>query len=128
MTKLIVPVVLAGGQGTRLWPMSRAARPKQFLPLTDATSLFQATLQRVSDPAVYTGAIVVTNAEYRFLVAEQALEIGYGIAATLLEPVARNTAVAIAAAAAYAVSTFGPDAILLVLRRTMMWWSTTATA
>ncbi|MEO8684810.1 MAG: sugar phosphate nucleotidyltransferase, partial [Devosia sp.] len=115
MTKLIVPVVLAGGQGTRLWPMSRAARPKQFLPLTSETSLFQATLHRVSDPAIYTGAIVVTNAEYRFLVAEQALEIGYDIAATLLEPVARNTAVAIAAAAAYAIATFGPDAILHVL-------------
>jgi mannose-1-phosphate guanylyltransferase len=115
MSKLIVPVVLAGGQGTRLWPMSRAARPKQFLPLTSATSLFQSTLQRVSDPAIYAGAIVVTNAEYRFLVAEQALEIGYSIAATLLEPVARNTAVAIAAAAAYAISTFGPDAILHVL-------------
>ena len=95
--------------------MSRAARPKQFLPLTSATSLFQATLQRVSDPEIYTGAIVVTNAEYRFLVAEQALEIGYGIAATLLEPVARNTAVAIAAAAAYAITIFGAEAILHVL-------------
>ena len=115
MSKLIVPVVLAGGQGTRLWPMSRAARPKQFLPLTGATSLFQATLQRVGDRGSYTGAIVVTNAEYRFLVAEQALEIGYEIAATLLEPVARNTAVAIAAAASYAIATFGPDAILHVL-------------
>ena len=115
MSKLIVPVVLAGGQGTRLWPMSRAARPKQFLPLTGPTSLFQSTLQRVSNRDVYTSAIVVTNAEYRFLVAEQALEIGYAMSGVLLEPVARNTAVAIAAAAAYALATFGADAILLVL-------------
>jgi len=115
MTKLIVPVVLAGGQGTRLWPMSRAARPKQFLPLTGPTSLFQATLLRVSDAEVYAKPIIVTNAEYRFLVAEQALEIGCVLGGVLLEPVARNTAVAIAAAAAYAMSHFGADAILHVL-------------
>ncbi|MDB5587118.1 MAG: mannose-phosphate guanylyltransferase/mannose-6-phosphate isomerase [Devosia sp.] len=115
MTKLIVPVVLAGGQGTRLWPMSRAARPKQFLPLTGPTSLFQATLQRVGDPEVYARPIIVTNAEYRFLVAEQALEIGCELGGVLLEPVARNTAVAIAAAAAYAMTNFGADAILHVL-------------
>ncbi len=115
MTKLIVPVVLAGGQGTRLWPMSRAARPKQFLPLTGPTSLFQATLQRVSDPALYAKPIIVTNAEYRFLVAEQALEIGCDLGGVLLEPVARNTAVAIAVAAAYAMTHFGADAVLHVL-------------
>lgn len=115
MVGKIVPVVLAGGQGTRLWPMSRAARPKQFLPLVDSTSLFQSTLSRVSDSSVYQPAIVVTNSEYRFIVAEQAAEQDSALAGILLEPVARNTAVAIAAAAAYAREKFGDSAILHVL-------------
>ncbi len=68
---LIVPVILAGGKGTRLWPMSRSARPKQFLALTGDDSLFQLTLKRLKDPKRYGKPIVVTNSEYRFLVAEQ---------------------------------------------------------
>ncbi|MET3925035.1 mannose-1-phosphate guanylyltransferase/mannose-6-phosphate isomerase [Devosia sp. 2618] len=114
-TDRIVPVILAGGQGTRLWPMSRAARPKQFLALTGSQSLFQLALQRVADHAVYAPAIIVTNSEYRFIVAEQATEVGAAIAGVLLEPVARNTAVAIAIAAAYAMEKFGAAAILHVL-------------
>jgi mannose-1-phosphate guanylyltransferase len=112
---LIVPVILAGGQGTRLWPMSRAARPKQFLPLTGPTSLYQQTLQRVADPARYHPAVIVTNAEYRFLVAEQAQEAGVATSAVLLEPVARNTAAAIAAAAIHVRGTFGEGAVIHVL-------------
>lgn len=115
MSTTIVPVVLAGGQGTRLWPLSRAARPKQFLPLTGPTSLFQKTLERVADSTVYAPAIVITNAEYRFIVAEQAAELGIALSGILLEPVARNTAVAIAAAAAFAETRFGPEAVLHVL-------------
>ncbi|MGV3550516.1 mannose-1-phosphate guanylyltransferase/mannose-6-phosphate isomerase [Rhizobium sp.] len=95
---LIVPVILAGGKGTRLWPMSRSQRPKQFLALTGDLSLFQMTLKRLADPERYDKPIVVTNAEYRFLVAEQAQEAGVELAAVLLEPTARNTAPAIAAA------------------------------
>ncbi len=94
----IVPVILAGGKGTRLWPMSRSTRPKQFLALLGDLSLFQMTLQRLDDPSLYDKPIIVTNSDYRFLVAEQALEIGIELAAVVLEPVARNTAAAIACA------------------------------
>ncbi len=115
MSELIVPVILAGGQGTRLWPMSRSARPKQFLALTGPDSLFQQALNRVSDASVYTPAIIITNSEYRFVVAEQANEIGANLSGVLLEPVARNTAVAIAAAAVYAQKQFGDDVVLHIL-------------
>ena len=114
MPKKVIPVILAGGQGTRLWPMSRVARPKQFLPLTGPLSLFQKTLQRVNGPFCSAPPIVVTNAEYRFLVAEQAAEVEIVPASILLEPVARNTALAIAAAAAHAQQCHG-DAILHVV-------------
>ncbi|PXA98198.1 mannose-1-phosphate guanylyltransferase/mannose-6-phosphate isomerase [Nostoc sp. 3335mG] len=110
----IIPVILAGGQGTRLWPKSRSARPKQFIDLVGETSLFQQSLERVRDAGRYGAAIVVTNAEYRFLVAEQAQERGLALGAILLEPVARNTAAAIAAAAQVAVSQ-DENAVLHVL-------------
>jgi mannose-1-phosphate guanylyltransferase len=115
MASQIVPVILAGGQGTRLWPLSRSARPKQFLDLMGESSLFEQTLARVADRDRYAAPIVITNAEYRFLVAEQAQETGVELAAVLLEPVARNTAAAIAAAALYAVAEFGADAVLHIL-------------
>jgi mannose-1-phosphate guanylyltransferase len=111
----IVPVILAGGQGTRLWPLSRSARPKQFLPLTGTLSLFQDTLKRVSDPSRYAAPIVITNADYRFVVAEQAQEIGVDLAGILLEPVARNTTAAIAAGAFFAERQSGADAVIHVL-------------
>ncbi|HEY0032766.1 MAG TPA: sugar phosphate nucleotidyltransferase, partial [Devosia sp.] len=115
MPQLIVPVILAGGQGTRLWPMSRAARPKQFLQLVGNSSLFQQTLQRVADTTIYAPAIIITNSEYRFIVAEQAAELEAPLAGVLLEPIARNTAVAIAAAAVFARNNFGADAVLHIL-------------
>jgi len=115
LSSLVVPVVLAGGQGTRLWPLSRSARPKQFLPLTGQTSLFQQTLQRVAHPDRYTAPLVITNTEYRFIVAEQAAELDQPLAAIMLEPMARNTAVAIASAAIQAQQQFGHDVVLHVL-------------
>ncbi len=115
MSKLIMPVILAGGQGTRLWPMSRAARPKQFLPLTGSESLYQQTLRRVADRTVYFPPVVITNTEYRFIVAEQAAEIEEALAGVLLVPVARNTAVAVAAAAIFVQDKFGPDVVLHIL-------------
>jgi len=115
MATAIVPVILAGGQGTRLWPLSRSARPKQFLNLMGESSLFAQTLARVANPDRYVPPIVITNAEYRFLVAEQAQEAGVPLTAVLLEPAARNTAPAIAAAALHAVATFGDGAVLNIL-------------
>lgn len=115
MSGLIVPVVLAGGQGTRLWPISRSARPKQFLALTGRLSPFQETLRRVSDPTRYAPPVVITNSEYRFLVAEQAQELGIELSGVLLEPMARNTTPAIAAAAFFAAQKFGPEAVLHIL-------------
>lgn len=114
MTKLVVPVVLAGGHGTRLWPMSRSARPKQFLELVGEGSLFQQTLLRASDHERYSAPIILTNADYRFIVAEQAQELGIAPQAIMLEPSARNTALAIAVAAVAAVDN-DEDAILHVL-------------
>lgn len=115
MAAQLIPVILAGGQGTRLWPMSRAARPKQFLSLMGGMSLFEETLQRVADGRRYAPPIIVTNADYRFLVGEQCEARGITPAGILLEPMARNTTAAIAAAAHYAVHQFGDDAVIHVL-------------
>ena len=115
MTSKIIPVIMAGGKGTRLWPLSRATAPKQFIQFVGDRTLFQATLSRVSDPAIYEAPIIITNDDFRFLAAEQAREIGVVLSATLLEPMARNTAAAVAAAAAFVAQRFGEDALLLVL-------------
>ncbi|HCE22652.1 MAG TPA: mannose-1-phosphate guanylyltransferase/mannose-6-phosphate isomerase, partial [Hyphomonas sp.] len=71
----IIPIILAGGTGTRLWPMSRSSRAKQFLTLSGKHSLFQETLLRLASDPRYDAPIVITNEDYRFLVAEQALEV-----------------------------------------------------
>lgn len=112
--RTIVPVVLAGGQGTRLWPVSRAARPKQFLEFGGKGSLFQQTLQRLAASDAYASPIVVTGQDYRFLVAEQALEAGVTPGAVLLEPFPKNTAAAIAAALSHAAAEYGPDVLVHV--------------
>jgi mannose-1-phosphate guanylyltransferase len=115
MTQKIVPVIMAGGKGTRLWPLSRAAAPKQFIRFIGDRTLFQETLERVSDPALYASPVVLTNEEFRFLVAEQARELDLALSAILLEPVARNTAAAVAAAATLVRDRFGEDTIMHVL-------------
>jgi len=107
------PVLLSGGSGTRLWPLSREAYPKQFLPLVGNDTMLQATWQRVQ--AIASGApIVVAGEDHRFLVAEQLRQIGAPTPAIVLEPIGRNTAPAIAAAALQAMAA-GEDPVLLVL-------------
>ena len=109
----VVPVVLAGGSGTRLWPLSRADYPKQFLALQGERSLLQETVLRAR--ACCDGApVVVASEPHRFLVAEQLARVGTEDATILLEPAARNTAPAIAAAA-HRVAATDPDAVMLVL-------------
>lgn len=115
MTKKIVPVIMAGGKGTRLWPLSRATAPKQFIQVIGESTLFQETLKRVADTYIYEAPVVITNEDFRFVVAEQAREVGAELTAILLEPVARNTAAAIAAAAFYLRRRFGEGAILQLL-------------
>ena len=107
------PVLLSGGSGTRLWPLSREAYPKQFLALAGDDTMLQATWRRVADLAD-AAPIVVAGEEHRFLVAEQLRQIGAPTPAIVLEPVGRNTAPAIAAAAMQALGE-GDDALLLVL-------------
>lgn len=115
MTSKIVPVIMAGGKGTRLWPLSRSAAPKQFLQILSERSLFQQTLERVGDRTRYEPAIVVTNSDFRFIVAEQARTIEAELGDILLEPVARNTAPALAAAAFAVLGRYGEGAIMQVL-------------
>jgi mannose-1-phosphate guanylyltransferase/mannose-6-phosphate isomerase len=102
---------MCGGAGTRLWPASRENRPKQFLPLLGSSSMFQETIRRVSDPNLFGRPIVVTNSQYRFLVAEQlaAIEAEANI---VLEPVRRDSGAAIVAGAAFAND---DDAVILAL-------------
>ena len=107
------PVLLSGGSGTRLWPLSRESHPKQFLPLAGDDTMLQATWKRVA--AIADAApIVVAGEDHRFLVAEQLRQIDAPAPAIVLEPVGRNTAPAIAAAAMQAMSG-GADPLLLVL-------------
>src|SRR4051812_38005047 len=114
MGRQIHPVILCGGSGTRLWPLSRQSRPKQFLPLAGERSLLQDTIARVASLPQSAAPIVVCNDEHRFMVAEQLRDAGVRPAAQLLEPAARNTAPAIAAAALHLAGR-DPDGIMLVL-------------
>ncbi|EKS36367.1 mannose-1-phosphate guanylyltransferase/mannose-6-phosphate isomerase [Afipia broomeae] len=113
MSERIIPLIMCGGAGTRLWPASREGRPKQFLRLFGSNSTFQETMLRVSDPKLFVRPIVITNAAYRFMVLEQLGEIGLE-ADILLEPARRDSGPAIATGAAFAL-TRDPDAVVLAL-------------
>ena len=113
MNGRIIPLIMCGGAGTRLWPASREVHPKQFLPLFGARSTFQDTLMRVSDPTLFERPIVITNNAYRFMVLEQLAEIGRE-ADVLLEPMRRDSGPAIAAGAAFA-QTRNKEAVVLAL-------------
>jgi len=118
MAQTLTPVILSGGSGTRLWPLSRPERPKQLLPLVTARSLLQETLARLEGFKERLGApIVVCNESHRFLVAEQLREQGIAPRAIVLEPEGRNTAPAAAVAAEVALARAGAhdDEMLLVL-------------
>jgi len=120
---LLLPVILSGGSGTRLWPLSREAYPKQFLPLVGADTMLQATIKRLDslseeNPHEAIGVadpIVVCNNEHRFLVAEQMRSMNRQHAGIILEPEGRNTAPALTLAALMASSHQDPDPILLVM-------------
>ncbi|SFS07968.1 mannose-1-phosphate guanylyltransferase / mannose-6-phosphate isomerase [Dyella sp. OK004] len=111
---MLIPLILSGGSGTRLWPVSRKNLPKQFLSLTGAGTLFQQTVTRTRMLSRVAAPIIVASEDHRFLAAEQLLELGIKEASIMLEPVARNTAPAIALGALHALAT-DPEAILLVL-------------
>jgi mannose-1-phosphate guanylyltransferase/mannose-6-phosphate isomerase len=114
---MLIPVILSGGAGTRLWPLSRELYPKQFLPLTGERTMIQETALRVAGMPAVAEPIVVCNESHRFLVAEQLREVGVVPQAILLEPVGRNTAPAVAVAAFAALAAAKEDAepLLLVL-------------
>lgn len=110
----VYPVILSGGSGTRLWPKSRSLYPKQFHRLTSDETLLQEALSRVVDKNIYGNSVVVCNEDHRFMVSEQAKEIGCKLLDILLEPEARNTASAVAAAAAR-IQALDPNGLVLVL-------------
>ncbi|CAC9446789.1 Mannose-1-phosphate guanylyltransferase (GDP) (EC [uncultured Gammaproteobacteria bacterium] len=110
----IIPVILSGGHGTRLWPLSRKQYPKQYLPLVGDNTMLQETILRLNGLDNLANPIIVCNAEHRFLVAEQCQQINISNPTILLEPVGRNTAPAIAAAALQALK-ITDNGVLLVL-------------
>ena len=111
---MFYPVILSGGSGSRLWPLSRVALPKQFLPLVTERTLFQETVLRLKNFPDMASPLVICNEEHRFLAAEQLREIGTAPLLQILEPFGRNTAPAIAVAA-FAAMEKSAHAILLVL-------------
>ena len=113
-TRTIVPVVLSGGSGTRLWPASREHRPKQLLTLTGSQSMIHATIERIDQLDNVAAPIVVANEEHEVSVLRSLRDAGIEDATLILEPVGRNTAPAVAAAAMLALET-NADPLLLVL-------------
>ena len=118
MAPMLIPVILSGGSGTRLWPLSRELYPKQLLPLVGKRTMLQETVARLDGMAGVAAPIVVCNESHRFMVAEQLRETGRPAQAIALEPVGRNTAPAVAVAALLALEKADdrvPDPVLLVL-------------
>uniref|UniRef100_UPI00048CC9C9 sugar phosphate nucleotidyltransferase n=1 Tax=Salinarimonas rosea TaxID=552063 RepID=UPI00048CC9C9 len=109
----ITPLIMAGGAGTRLWPASRTGAPKQFIQLLGARSTFQDTCLRVADPELFGPPIVITNHDYRHMVADQLAAIGVA-GEILLEPMRRESGPAIAAGAAF-LAAREPQGLMLVL-------------
>ncbi len=112
---VILPVILAGGTGTRLWPLSREQFPKQFLSLTENSSLLQVTARRAAALPGVAAPVVICGEEQRFLVGEQMRACGSAGATVLIEPVGRNTAPAAACAAHFAQKHYGPDALVFLM-------------
>ncbi|HEY9042600.1 MAG TPA: sugar phosphate nucleotidyltransferase, partial [Rheinheimera sp.] len=111
---MFTPVIMAGGSGTRLWPLSRGNFPKQFLPLTGRHTMLQQTLLRLGG-LQHSTALLICNEDHRFIAAEQIRQLANGKADILLEPAGRNTAPAIALAALRAKQQGNAEAVLLVL-------------
>ena len=109
----LIPVVMCGGAGTRLWPVSRESMPKQFVPLVDERSTFQQVLDRIADAELFERPIIITNSDFRFIVAEQLRECAIE-ADIVLEPMRRDSAMAVAVAAALARDR-DPEATVLIL-------------
>src|SRR3546814_17004896 len=113
--RMVVPVLMAGGSGTRLWPLSREQHPKQFLSLLGKSSLFQETALRTSRIEEAISPIVIGSVAHRFLIAEQLRQAEIRDAAVLREPEGRNTAPAAAVAAHFVDEVFGPDALVFLM-------------
>ncbi len=113
MTRPLVPLIICGGAGTRLWPASRKSAPKQFINLMGEQSSFQETVLRVTEPGLFAEPVIITNEEYRHVAADQLDALGVK-AAILLEPMRRDSGPAIAAGASF-IAARHPDAIVLVL-------------
>jgi len=109
---MITPIILCGGSGARLWPLSRSSYPKQFVPLVGEKTLFQGSVLRMKGSG-YAAPVVITNSDFRFIVTEQLQEVGIEPGVVLIEPEGRNTAPAVLVAALYAARK-DPEAVLLV--------------
>jgi mannose-1-phosphate guanylyltransferase/mannose-6-phosphate isomerase len=112
-SRLLIPVIMCGGAGTRLWPVSRESMPKQFVPLVEERSTFQQVLGRIRDETIFDRPIVITNSDFRFIVAEQMRECGIE-GDIVLEPIRRDSAMAVAVAAVLAGAR-DPASIVIVL-------------
>jgi len=112
-SRLLIPVIMCGGAGTRLWPVSRESMPKQFVPLVEERSTFQQVLGRIRDQTIFDRPIVITNSDFRFIVAEQMRECAIE-GDVVLEPIRRDSAMAVGVAAALAAAR-DPASIVIVL-------------